>query len=312
MKNMQYFRLTQLLLTLLIGACLSLTANADSAIADELRTMFQVLETEQQLIQVTTMLEQQHAATVAQETDPEKKAIKQRQHDAVAELLRQEMSWEKFEPMAIETYAKHLEKQDVEAMNDFLGSTEGKVYVKKYLPALMRGTMVSVTLAGERADLIHAALTNKETPLPEPMSAPETTDDSHQLIARKILTTFRRKAFDKQMAELSGHMEEQMRMLGPMQGIIDKDEMDKFIAEFSVAFEQDANFDAYMLPIANELTANLSEKELNGLFHVFTKPEWKSLETKTEAADGELKSVIGKYVQEQVMPKIFKVVMSNT
>jgi hypothetical protein len=274
--------------------------------------MFQALKVEQQLKQAMALLEEQHAATVTQEIDPEKKATKQHQHELLVELLRQEMSWEKCEPMAIEAYTKHLQRQDVDAMNRFLGSTDGKVYVEKYLPAVIKGTMASMQLAGERVDLIHAAMTNEEIPLPEPMSAPGATDDPQEVIARKIIKTFGREKFEKQMAELSTSVEKQMRMLGPLQNLDDKDDLDKFIAEMSAAFKKDAHFDAYMQPIANELAANLSEKELKGLFQAFSKPAWKSLTSKMEAADIELRGVIGKYMQEQVMPKIIALVMGKS
>jgi hypothetical protein len=144
--------LPKFILSLLISLFLSSVSSAEPAKMDSLRALFKALEMENSSRSAMKEIEEQHGASVAMEEDPERKKVKQRQHEKVAELLRKEMTWQKLEPIAVETYSKHLQEEDTQAMLAFLATPAGQDFTLKYMPALVTGIIGARELAGQRTE----------------------------------------------------------------------------------------------------------------------------------------------------------------
>ena len=104
----------------------------------------------------------------------EARAAKAREHERVSAALRKLMAWEQLEPMAVTAYQAHLEAADVAALQRFLATPAGRLYVDNYTPAILQGTMASMALAGERAELVSMAVFD-EGEMPAAMPAPPPT-----------------------------------------------------------------------------------------------------------------------------------------
>jgi hypothetical protein len=307
---LHYLKMVYLLLTLMMGVSVSFTAGADPASAESLRTMFQTLELDRYSSDIMKILEQQLAATVAQEKDLKKRESKKHRQQLIVKKLRQEMDWKKIEPLAIEPYGKHLQEDDVQSMNNFLSSSVGKIYVKKYIPVSINGSTKVLKLTQERADLLYSALINN-TPLPIPMSVPDISKNPRAITARKIINILARDKFEKQISEISLSLEKNLQALGPFQNQLDKAGLDDFVAKYTEAFKRDAIFDAYMHPIVNELSTNLTENELNILLQAFSKPNWQRLVTKIEVANTEFEKLLNAHMKEHITPLIMKIAVDQ-
>ncbi|MFZ6770127.1 DUF2059 domain-containing protein [Undibacterium sp. Di26W] len=63
--------------------------------------------------------------------------------EKVIAIRKQEMSWDKLEPIFIEIYSKSLSQEDVDGITAFYKSPAGKSYVSK-MPAMMQQSMASM------------------------------------------------------------------------------------------------------------------------------------------------------------------------
>jgi hypothetical protein len=248
-------------------------------------------------------IEEQHGASVAMEEDPERKKVKQRQHEKVAELLRKEMTWQKLEPIAVETYSKHLQEEDTQAMLAFLATPAGQDFTLKYMPALVTGIIGARELAGQRTELIWAALFEGK-PYPEPMNSPKKPKDATELAAQSLIERSGRAMFAQRISEMDAVIQQQLRVFGPTLGISTPQQLESKLADFSKAFRNDANFNAYMQPFVTALSAVLTESELNRLSQAFAKPEWKVIEEKFELANKAFQEALSVDLQQRIMPLI--------
>ncbi len=75
-------------------------------------------------------------------TDAER-AIIQRSLDKVSEVIQEELSWERLEPLYVEIYTKALTEDEVQGMIDFYRTPAGKAVLTK-LPAITQQAMTSM------------------------------------------------------------------------------------------------------------------------------------------------------------------------
>jgi len=71
---------------------------------------------------------------------PEQQKVQDAFREKIIAIYKQEMTWEKLEPMFIQIYSDTLSQDDVDGMIAFFQSTSGQSYVRK-MPAIMQQTM---------------------------------------------------------------------------------------------------------------------------------------------------------------------------
>lgn len=72
----------------------------------------------------------------------EKQKLIDQFRDKVLAIYKQEMSWEKMEPLFIEIYSNSLSQEDVDGINAFYRSPAGKSFVSK-MPTMMQQSFVA-------------------------------------------------------------------------------------------------------------------------------------------------------------------------
>jgi hypothetical protein len=89
----------------------------------------------------------------------------------MTKLMREEMSWEKLEPMYYEIYQKALTQDEVDGMVAFYKTKAGQALVKK-MPGLMQEVMTSVQakLGGPMMSKVQAIAQELEEELKTAMS----------------------------------------------------------------------------------------------------------------------------------------------
>lgn len=75
--------------------------------------------------------------------DEEKQKALDKFREKMIAIQKEELSWEKMEPMLINIYASSLTQEDVDGITAFYKSPAGKAYVQK-IPAIMQQTMTQM------------------------------------------------------------------------------------------------------------------------------------------------------------------------
>ncbi|MCB1889881.1 MAG: DUF2059 domain-containing protein [Rhodocyclaceae bacterium] len=297
--------LPRLAATLLLALGLQAGAHAEPASAESVRALHEALGSARYTREAMDQLERQHAAAIANVAEGEARAAKAREHERVSAALRKLMAWEQLEPMAVTAYQAHLEAADVAALQRFLATPAGRLYVDKYTPAILQGTMASMALAGERAELVSMAVFD-EGEMPAAMPAPPAPVGKREQAASALVDAFAREQFALQMREMDSGMKEQLRLLAPALGLDDDAEIEAKLDAFAAAFRADANFDAYMRPLVGALAAQLDETELAALSTAFARPEWKALEAKLDRANEAFQEALDTDLQQRIIPGVLK------
>jgi len=297
-------RWPRLATTLLLGCGLALAAQAVPPSVESVRALHQALGSERYTRDAMTQIEQQHADSIAS-APAEQRADKAREHEAVSALLRELMAWPKLEPLAIEAFRSQLEAGDVVALRTFLASPAGRLYVDKYTPAVLQGTIESMALAGERAEMISVAVFD-DGELPPPMVAPAAPETAREKAAASLINGFARSQFELQMAEMNTAMQDQLRALAPALGITDQARLQQELDAFASAFREDANVEAYMRPLVAALATQMDEDELKRLGQAFSDPGWKALEAKLDKANAAFQTALEADMQQRVLPRLIE------
>ncbi len=295
--------LPRLAATLVLALGLHAVAVAEPASVEAVRALHDALGSERYTRDAMAQLEQQHADAIADVADGDARAAKAREHERVSAALRELMAWKQLEPLAIEAYRAHLDAADVASLRAFLATPAGRLYVNKYTPAVLDGTMTSMALAGERAELVSMAVF-EGTPLPRAMSPPPPPSGPRARAAATLVEAFAREQFALQMSEMSGAMQDQLRVLAPALGLSADTRIDAQLDAFADAFRRDANLDAYMAPLVNALATQLDEAELMSLATAFAEPGWKRLEAKLDRANEAFQEALETDLEERIIPRV--------
>lgn len=115
---------------------------ADEAIIRELMVVTETAKLMDGMnAQVDNMMKQAMAdALGGKAMTPEQQALFDEMRDRIIAILRDSMSWAKFEPIMIDIYRKSFTRAEVQGMLDFYKSDAGRAVVAK-MPLVMQHTM---------------------------------------------------------------------------------------------------------------------------------------------------------------------------
>ena len=135
--------LTAIAITLCSVACSAAPPSDDS-----IRTLFKVMKAESLLESIYADIEpsmrQAMAKAYAGKTLNEKqKAVIDRAPQRMSKVLRDELSWEKMEPMQLSIYRESFEQSDIDALIAFYKSPVGQSYINK-MPIVTQKAMSAV------------------------------------------------------------------------------------------------------------------------------------------------------------------------
>ncbi|WP_167086896.1 DUF2059 domain-containing protein [Massilia frigida] len=167
-------------------ASLVLCQAAQAAPATEagLREYFRLAGTERHLSISTEAFKKGYEEDWRKESDPVQKASKKMVMDHFNEVVSTKMTWEKLEPLAVESYLQELSDSDVQEMIAHANSPAGKVSNQKMIPALL----AQLPAIQQYMTAVLSELTNRKGP-PKPlpaMPAPGPNDALLQTFLRAI------------------------------------------------------------------------------------------------------------------------------
>ncbi|MFZ6751128.1 DUF2059 domain-containing protein [Undibacterium sp. Ren11W] len=145
MKNF----LTYLSLSLLLVNTPTFAETATTRPSDEsIKKVFELTKTSEMLKSLEGQMEMltknmMQQALKGETISPEEQKVLDNFREKVAVLNKENMSWEKLEPLFVEIYAKTLSQDDITGIINFYQSTAGQSFVNK-MPLIMQETMGTV------------------------------------------------------------------------------------------------------------------------------------------------------------------------
>ncbi|WP_423679091.1 DUF2059 domain-containing protein [Undibacterium sp. WLHG33] len=134
-----------LLFSLLLSVAHAQTAKPTDAsirellLATQSKELLQSVQSQTDNMTATIMRDAAYGTKV----DEEKQKALDKFRDKIIAIQKEELSWEKMEPMLINIYASSLTQEDVDGITAFYKSPAGKAYVQK-IPAIMQQTMTQM------------------------------------------------------------------------------------------------------------------------------------------------------------------------
>jgi hypothetical protein len=137
--------------TLSLSLTLSLfvaTAHAAAPTDASIKELLQATQSKELLQSVQSQIDNMTAgimrdAASSTKIDEEKQKALDKFREKMIAIQKEELSWEKMEPMLISIYASSLTQEDVDGITAFYKSPAGKAYVQK-IPAIMQQTMMQM------------------------------------------------------------------------------------------------------------------------------------------------------------------------
>jgi hypothetical protein len=110
-----------------------------------LKTLLDAMHTSQMLDTFRSQLDGMMAASAQQATagqamNEAQQAIAADMSRQMSEIVRDTMSWDKFEPVLVDVYRKSLSQSEVDGMIKFYQSAAGRAYLQK-MPAIMQNSV---------------------------------------------------------------------------------------------------------------------------------------------------------------------------
>lgn len=135
-------------ITILILLLLSMTIHAaDNTKQDKLIELVNVMDMDSMIDAMYSQMEiMMQNMSVEMGVKPSEQAIFDEYYSKMTLAMREEMNWQKMQPMVIDIYDKHFNETEVSEMLEFYKTPTGKAIIAK-MPAIMQESMsISQTL----------------------------------------------------------------------------------------------------------------------------------------------------------------------
>lgn len=136
-------------LALALALLAAVVGRAQTAPSDaSLRTLLEVTETRKVVDTMMTQMDVVMRNTMAQMTKNlpttlELNAIIDRMQTKMLAVMKEELAWERLEPVYVEVYRQHFTQEEIDGMIAFYRTPVGQAVIRK-LPAVMQQSMTAV------------------------------------------------------------------------------------------------------------------------------------------------------------------------
>ncbi|NHZ79945.1 hypothetical protein F2P44_11750 [Massilia sp. CCM 8695] len=281
----------------LAQACIVLLALAHGAHAapateETLRRYFEMANSARMVVAATDAMLEIEAREWQGESDPKEKAKLKARFERTSAFVRQQVAWDKIEPVAIESYQKHLQESDVQELIAQAHSPLGQTIINKVTPALLKQPPVVAAYMAKRIEEIRE---RKDGSVPSPVVPPQPPAGSKEAQALAMMLGWPRARddFDKNMADIETR--------GLEMAAAFNDEATAGIGEelrrFSKAIRNEIKFEEIAAIEARMIAGELSEAEIAALSEEHNNPARVAQRIRIGLADAELMARMSAAVQ---------------
>lgn len=270
-----------------------------------LKRLFEVQKTRKIVDETLTLLEAQHAAQVERDTQPDKLEAARRNHERFAAILRQKLTWDALEPLAVAAHQQHYDETEIQELLAFYDTEAGRLSVDKLQTAQLRAMVAASEVTEQRlSKLLDDVLADRPVkPLPRKKWQPA---NAHEQLAADLSVVLVKESFMAGLKTLEQRMNVQLSMFLPEEGAFSESLTPK-IKRLAAAIQANLDFRDVQPAIVKELAASLSEAELRVLVADARLPERKAQRDKQLRVQDATSAAFNGWMRENLMPELAKV-----
>ncbi len=285
----------------------AMASAAQEASKESLTRLFQVVNAASIVDQMVASFSESSAKNLEEESDPEKKARKKAMFDITDQTIRNHLNWSMMEPLAIESYQKHLQEADILALIDYFGSPIGQLRVTKLTPALVKSAPQMTAYVEKRVDEIAEQRYRKRGGKTVVAWKPPVAGTKEALALTLMLETpGSRETFQTQMSSIEASMLKSMEMFMGLAEPKDRNKIKSEVKRLAKALKKEISFEEVAVVYAKQLAESLSEAEITTLIEDNRQASRKALLSKMDKADRDLQMRLSAHMQEKVIPELLK------
>ncbi|MDQ1834268.1 hypothetical protein [Massilia scottii] len=258
-------------------------AHAAPATEESLRRYFEIAKSERMIGTAIDAMFEIEAREWQAESDPKKKAELKARFERTSAIIRQQVAWNKIEPVAIESYQKHLQESEVQELLVQAQSPLGQMIINKVTPALLKQPPVVALHLARRIEELRE---RKDGSVPPPVALPQPPAGSKEALALALMLDWpgARDDFNKNMADIETRGLE-------MAAAFDSEAtagIGEEVRRFSKAIRNEIKFEEMAAIEARMIAGELNETEMAALIEEHKNPARAAQRIKIAQADAEL------------------------
>lgn len=283
---------------------------AQEASKESLNRLFQVTNEASLVDQVLESASGALADEWRKETDPDKQARKKEKFEIADQIIKKHFNWSAIEPLALESYQKRFQEEEINGLIDYFRSPVGQLRVTKMAPALVKSIPQIRTYMHERVtEIVSRNFDEHKHPVKKAVAWKPPVAGSKEELAWRLMRDLP-GARDRYQTEMAGIEISFMKKMEPFtsgkSGSLIKPKLKRIAKEL-----KSVSFDEIAAVYAKALAENLSETEMATLIEDGKNTSTKAWLAKVDGADRELEARLNVYLQEKVLPELIEVMLET-
>jgi hypothetical protein len=238
------------------------------------------------------------------ETDPEKKARMKASFELTDKIIRKHIQWSKIEPLAIASFMKSLQENEVNQLIVYYRSPIGRIRVEKLAPAIIQGLPNVFAYLDKRIDEIvdrEPGQTPAERTLPAQIPKVASRSIDKAALAMIMSMPDMKSEFRDRMSNIETNIAKNMELLlGENAGAVESVEIKRLVA----AIQNEITFDDVAQLFAATIADHLSESEILLLTEDNKDVQVIAHLSKMRKVNADLQVLLNDYLQKKILPEL--------